>query len=98
MAVWGPDGLDERTALAEEILRLAQETGDREIELGGHASRVASSLESGDIRAAQADVAAHARLAEELPIAIHRWAATTMRALLALLYGWARCAAGGGTW
>jgi AAA ATPase domain len=87
MAVWGPYGLEERTALAEEILRLARETGDREIELGGHASRAASSLESGDIRAAQADVAAHARLAEELPIAIHRWAATTMRALLALLHG-----------
>ncbi len=87
MAVWGPDGLDERTALAEEILRLARETGDREMELDGHASRAASSLESGDIRGAQADIAAHARLAEELPMAIHRWEATTMRALRALLHG-----------
>jgi len=87
MAVWGPDGLEERTALAEEILRLARETGDREMELDGHASRAASSLESGDVQAAQADIAAHARLAEELPMAIHRWAATTMRALRALLSG-----------
>jgi hypothetical protein len=87
MAVWGPDGLDERTALAEEILRLARETGDREMELDGHASRAASSLESGDIQAVLADIAAHARLAEELPMAIHRWAATTMRALRALLSG-----------
>jgi tetratricopeptide (TPR) repeat protein len=87
MAVWGPDGLDERTALAEEILRVAWETGDREMELDGLASRAASSLESGDIQAVQADIAAHARLAQELPMAVHRWAATTMRALRALLDG-----------
>jgi AAA ATPase domain len=87
MAVWGPDGLAERTALAAEILRLAGETGDREMELDGLANRAASSLESGDARAVQADVAAHARLAEELPMAVHRWAATTMWALRALLHG-----------
>jgi tetratricopeptide (TPR) repeat protein len=87
MAVWGPDGLEERTALAAEILRLAQDSGDREVELEGHAHRAASSLESGDARAVQADIAAHARLTEELPMAIPRWAATTMRALQALLHG-----------
>jgi predicted ATPase len=87
MAVWGPDGLDERTALAAEILRQARETGDRELEMGGYAYRAASSLESGDAQALQADIAAHARLAEELPAAIDRWSATTMRALRALLYG-----------
>jgi tetratricopeptide (TPR) repeat protein len=87
MAVWGPDGLEERIALAEEMLRVARETGDREMELEGLARRAASSLESSDIRAVQADIAAHARLAEELPMAIHRWAATTMRALGALLGG-----------
>jgi tetratricopeptide (TPR) repeat protein len=87
MAVWGPDGLEERTALAAEILRLARETGDRELELEGHAHRAASSLESGDARAVQADIAAHARLTEELPMAIPRWAATTMRVLQAALHG-----------
>jgi tetratricopeptide (TPR) repeat protein len=87
MAVWGPDGLEERTALAEETLRLAQQTGDLELELEGHAHRAASSLESGDARALQADIAAHARLTEELPMATPRWAATTMRALQALLHG-----------
>jgi predicted ATPase len=87
MAVWGPDGLDERAALAAEILRVAWQTGDREMELDGLASRAANSLESGDINAARADVAAHARLAEELPMAVHRWAAMTMRAMQALLDG-----------
>jgi tetratricopeptide (TPR) repeat protein len=87
MAVWGPDGLDERTALAAEMLRLAWETGDSELELDGHASWAATSLESGDPGAVQADIAAHARLAEDLPIALHRWAAMTMRVLQALLHG-----------
>lgn len=87
MAVWGPDGLDERTALAEEILRLARETGDREMELDGHASRAASALEWGDVQAAQAAIAAHARLAEELRMPLHQWAAMTMRAMRALLHG-----------
>jgi AAA ATPase domain len=87
MAVWGPDGLDERTALAAEILRVAWETGDREMELEGLAHRAASSLESGDIQAVRADIAAHARLTEELPMAVHQWAATSMRTLAAQLDG-----------
>ncbi len=87
MAVWGPDGLEERAALAEEVLRLARETGDREMELDGHAARAAASLESGDIRTVWAEVAVHERLTDELPIAIHQWAATTMRAVRALLAG-----------
>jgi tetratricopeptide (TPR) repeat protein len=87
MAVWGPDGLEERSALAEEMLRLARATGDQEMELAGRGRRVASSLQSGDIRAAEADIAACAWLADELRMPFHRWMATTMRAMLALLQG-----------
>jgi predicted ATPase len=87
MAVWGPDGLEERSALAAEILCQAQKTGDREMEMCGHAYRAATSLESGDAQALQASIAAHARLAEELPAAIDRWTETTMQALRALMYG-----------
>jgi signal transduction histidine kinase len=35
MALWGPDGLTERSALTEEILAIAHETGDRATELIG---------------------------------------------------------------
>jgi predicted ATPase len=87
MARWGPDGLEERIGLAAEILRLARETGDQDLELLGHAHQAASSLESGDAQMVQADIAAHARLVEELSAATNRWAAMTMRALRALLYG-----------
>jgi hypothetical protein len=87
MARWGPDGHDERTALAAEVLQLAQETGDSELELGGYAYRAASSLESGDAQAVEANIVAHARLTEELPAAIHKWEVATMRAFRALVSG-----------
>ena len=63
MARWGPTGLQERVGLAAEMLRLAQKTGDPELELLGRAHQAASLLESGDAQTAQADIAAHARLA-----------------------------------
>jgi hypothetical protein len=87
MAVWGPDGLEERSALAEETLRLAQATGDQEMELSGRTRRVATSLQSGDTRMVEADITACARLADELPMPFHQWTATTMRAMWALLQG-----------
>jgi tetratricopeptide (TPR) repeat protein len=87
MAVWGPDGLEERSALAEETLRLARATDDQELELAGRIRRVTSSLESGDIRVVEADISACARLADELRMPSHQWTVTTMRAMWALLQG-----------
>ncbi len=87
LAAWGPDGLEERSALSEEILNLARETGDREMELVGRARRLTCSLESGDIRAVDVDIAAHARLAGELRMPYHQWTAATLRAGRALLDG-----------
>jgi hypothetical protein len=88
MALVGADLWEEGWALAGEVLQLAQATGDRELELFGRVLRAGSALEGGDIRTTvEADVAAHARLAEELRMPVHRWAATTMRAMSALLRG-----------
>jgi hypothetical protein len=87
MARWGPDGLEERFTLAEEILAIARETGDRATELIGRAQRATCSLEAGEITAADQDIAVHARLAAELHVAYHEWAAATMRAGRALLAG-----------
>jgi AAA ATPase domain len=87
MARWGPEGLEERLALAKETLRLARATGDQELELAGRCRRVTSSLQAGDTRAVEADIAACARLAEELRMPSHQWTATTMRAMWALLQG-----------
>jgi hypothetical protein len=87
LALWGPDGLAERSALADEHLALARETGDREIELIARARRITCLLEAGDGAAALTDLAAHARLAEELRMPYYEWAAATMRAGRALLAG-----------
>jgi tetratricopeptide (TPR) repeat protein len=87
MAVWGPDGLDERAAVADEILSLAQQTGDRDLELLGRAQRAATSLEAGDLLAVDADLAAYTGLADELRMPVHQWTVTTMRAMRALLQG-----------
>lgn len=87
MAVWGPDGLDERSALAAETLHLAQQIGDRDLEFRGRAQRAATALEAGDFLAVEDDVARYSRLADELRMPVHQWAATTMRAMRALLQG-----------
>jgi len=87
MAIWGPDGLSERAGLADEILALAEASGDRELELLGRAQRAATALESGDMLAAEADIATYARHADELRMPVHQWAATSMRAMRALLQG-----------
>lgn len=80
MARWGPDGVEERFALAEELLAIAHESGDREKELIGLAQRATCLLQSGDGAAADMDISAHGRLAAELRMPYHQWAAATMRA------------------
>ncbi len=87
LAVWGPDGLEERTALADEILALAGETGDRETELIGRARRITCSVEAGDIRTAEGDIVAHTELADQLRMPYHQWTAASMRAMRTLLQG-----------
>jgi eukaryotic-like serine/threonine-protein kinase len=87
MAVWGPDGLSERAELAGEVLRLAADTGNPDLELMGRGQRATSSLEAGDLLALESDIAAYARLADELRMPVRQWTVTTMRATRALLLG-----------
>ena len=87
MARWGPDGLDERAALSEQMLGLAATSGDLEMEAVGRARRITCCLERGDIHASDADIAAHARLARRLRMPYHEWTALSLRAARALLEG-----------
>ena len=87
MAIWGPDGLDERAALSDEILRLARQTGNHDLELLGREQRAAIALEFGDILAVDADIAAHASLTGELRMPVYQWSLATMRTTRALLNG-----------
>jgi predicted ATPase len=86
-ALWGPAGVDERLAIAGEVLELAAHAGDREQALEGHARRAVALIQLGDIPAARADMASHARLAEELRHPFGLWRELVWQAMRALLAG-----------
>ena len=70
-AVWEPDNLEERLAIASEIIALAGHTGNRRWALkvwglGAHYMRFADLLEAGDIASVDREIAQYARLATEL--------------------------------
>jgi tetratricopeptide (TPR) repeat protein len=87
MATWGPAGLVERTAMAEEMLALALAARDPAEEVVARARRLTCLLEAGDMLSVDAEIAAHARLAAQLRMPLHEWTAATLRAMRALLRG-----------
>ena len=85
--LWGPDDLENRLALADELIELAELHGDADLAVQGHHWRGNDLLEQGDMPAADVAVQAHARLAAELGYPHMRWQATLRQGLLALLAG-----------
>ncbi len=83
----GPNAARERLAIAEEILELGAATGDREAVLRGHAYRLWSYLELGDVAAVDRELTAYARLAEELRMPEHTWHTYALRGMRVLLDG-----------
>ena len=65
-AMWSPENIDDRMNGAAEILRLSEEVGDKERALQAHRWLLADLLEKGDLGGAEAEIEAHARLADEL--------------------------------
>jgi hypothetical protein len=83
VALWSPPHLDERLALADEMIAI----GDRERALQGRNWRVLDLLERGDVEAARHEIAEHERLADELHLPGYQWWAPMWRAMLAFLAG-----------
>ncbi|HEY7076750.1 MAG TPA: AAA family ATPase [Solirubrobacteraceae bacterium] len=83
VALWSAPHLDERLALADEMVASA----DRERALQGHNWRVLDLLEHGDVDAARREIDAHEALADELRLPGYRWWAPMWRAMLAFLEG-----------
>jgi len=79
--------VEERLALATEMIRLAEESGDREREHQGHHWRMLALMELGDIPAADVEIASQARLAEELRQPAQRWYTGVVRAMRTLFEG-----------
>ncbi len=86
-ALWSPERLAERLAVAHELVALAEEIGDRERSLEARTWLVLDLVESGDVDGARAAIANYAELAEPLGIAAYSWWVPAWNAMLAELEG-----------
>ena len=86
-AIFGPDTVDECLALGDELCEVATRSGDREQAVAGHWLRSLAQLIVGDVRDAEVDLAAAARIADELRQPVQFWLVGATRATLALAAG-----------
>ena len=86
-AIWAPDTVDERLRIADEIIQIAETTGDAERVFQGHHYRLAVFLERGDMPSVRVELEGNARLADELRQPAHRWYVRATIATLSLLEG-----------
>jgi DNA-binding SARP family transcriptional activator len=86
-AVLTPDTVPECLALGSELRDVAKGTGDKERIADGHFIRLMAELVVGDISAAEIDLTAASRIADELRQPTQLWEVCAARALLALAAG-----------
>jgi hypothetical protein len=87
VAIWGPDTLEERMAIAAEVVRTATLAGDQERMWEGHSWHSAVALELGDLRGVHAELDLMASLAGELRQPAQLWFDVVLRATLATFEG-----------
>ncbi|MGH2588642.1 MAG: ATP-binding protein [Dehalococcoidia bacterium] len=87
VALWGPDAMDERRALADEIIAIGEQLGDDDLTLRGRGLRVIDLFERGEMIAVEAEVARHGELSERLRQPYYRWQTLVCDATLALFAG-----------
>ncbi|MBY0274944.1 hypothetical protein K2Z84_06365, partial [Candidatus Binatia bacterium] len=87
VALFGPDTLDERLATVEELVALAEASGDRARALPALVYGVHDLLELGDRRGFERRIAACDRLASELRMPLGRWMVASFRTMAALMEG-----------
>ena len=86
-ALWRPENVNERLEVAAELRRVAEQTGDPELELEGAGWTVVDLLELGDIQGADIQIAAASKLAEAMQRPIWRWWTSLLRCTRAQLDG-----------
>ncbi len=86
-ALWRPENVQERLAVASELRRLAEEVGDPELELEGAGWTVVDLLELGDVAGADIQIAAASRLAAALHRPLYEWWTSQFRCTQAQLAG-----------
>ena len=87
VAVWDIDHVDERLAVATEMVEVADRAGDREVALQGRNWRVLDLMEQGRMDEVRHEIDVYAREADALGLPHHRWYVPLWRAALALLAG-----------
>lgn len=87
VALWTPDHVRERLALADEMVELAERAGDPAAALQGRNWRILDLFEVGERDPLEAELDAYARLAEDARLPAYQWYAPMWRATLALLEG-----------
>jgi eukaryotic-like serine/threonine-protein kinase len=86
-ALLAPDTVSECLALGSELREVAERIGDRERMADGHFTRLMAQLQVGDISAAEIELTAASRIADELRQPTQLWEVCAARALLALAAG-----------
>jgi hypothetical protein len=90
VALWSPHHVDERLAVAGDMVAAAEVAGDREAVLQGRNWRVVDLLELGRIREAEEEIDAYEALADDVALPHFRWYVPLWRSTLAHLAGrWA---------
>ena len=87
VALWDPDHVSERVAVAEEMIAVAERAGDREAALQGRNWRVVDLFELGDVDGWWEQVVDHGRMAEALRLPTYRWYTPLWGAVRAHLEG-----------
>jgi hypothetical protein len=85
VALWRPDRVEQRLAVARDMIAAAREAGDRHAELQARNWRVVDLFELGDMPAWREETARHARLADELRLPAFRWYTPLWAAVEAML-------------
>jgi hypothetical protein len=86
-ALWRPENVEERLEVAAELRRVAEQTGDPELELHGAAWTIIDLMELGDIEGVDVQIAAASKLAEALHRPIWLWWTSLFRGARAQLAG-----------
>ncbi|MDQ3931284.1 MAG: AAA family ATPase [Actinomycetota bacterium] len=83
----GPDDLDERLEVDEELIAIGERTGDLRRAADGHGWRLVDVLERGNIDEADRELELHTKLANQLGEPLYQRDTTMWRAMRALLAG-----------
>ena len=86
-ALWRPENVEERLEVAAELRRVAEQTGDPELELQGAGWTIIDLMELGDIQGVDIQIAAASKLAEALHRPIWLWWTSLFRGARAQLAG-----------